>query len=182
MKFGVQNIPSVPGPYKDSETNVRVLFLQITDATDLQEVEWINGPGEDSAPQIGSKILIVEIGRDYKLGIACDDGIEPEALDGEKILYSLDPTGAQVGYIKLSINPVSPVELNGNADNAVRYSELETAFNDLQQKYNDLLTQYLSHTHVAPTGATGPPVLTSPPPEPSTAQIILAKVLEVLLP
>lgn len=182
MKFGTQNLPSVIMPYKDSESNVRVLYLQITDETDIQEVEWINLPGNDSAPPIGSKILLIEIGNDWKLGIACDDGVEPEALDGEKILYS-SIGGTKIGYIKIGLTPVGTIEINGNTDNAVRYSELETAFNDLQDKYNDLVTQYLAHFHKDSLNAvTTTPIPAGTPPSVSTASLLLAKVLEVLLP
>jgi hypothetical protein len=186
MKFGTLKAPSIIGPYKDSETNVRTMFVEVTDSTDLQEIEWINIAGVDTAPQVGSKVLIIEIGNDWKIGIACDDNLEPEGLDGEISLYSTDAKGAKVGYIKVGINPASPLELNGDSDNAVRYSKLETAFNELQGKYNDLVTVFKAHVHQDSVGgATLVPTTGIPPtpvPTPSTAQIVLSKILEILVP
>ena len=63
------------------------------------------------------------------------------------------------------------LELNGSADNAVRFSDLKTAFDQLKSDF-DL------HNH--PTAPVGP--VSTPSTAPSTADIDPAKVDEVKLP
>jgi hypothetical protein len=158
---------------KDGAT---VLLLQVTisDPDDVQSVELMESAGEKTYPMPGDKVAIMAPDESSKIGVSLSDNIEPDPArkEGEKVLYSRDIDGLRAAFMHLLQNGV--IELNGNADFAVRFSALETAFNELKDKYN-------SHTHTYSPGPS-PAAPTPPPNEPSTADISTAKVDKVLLP
>jgi hypothetical protein len=118
---------------------------------------------------------------------------------GELRMYATDDAGAEQNYMWLRAD--GTIEIGGDDDNMVRYSELETAFNrlkadldDLVEKHNTLLTNfntlgtnYLAHQHTvtAPTLPTTPgiPAAVFAPStasgSPSTADITPAKIDEI---
>jgi hypothetical protein len=68
-------------------------------------------------------------------------------------LFSVDPsTGEEKTYINLKSN--GDIELNGNSDNAVRYSELKTAMDELKDDFNTFVAKYTTHTHLDSIGGT----------------------------
>ena len=76
------------------------------------------------------------------------------------------------------------IEINGDSDNAVRFSVLQTAFNQLKDEYDNFVTNYLAHLHVsaapgADTSAPKPPIPPLETPKVSTANIDPAKIDEV---
>jgi len=111
---------------RDSGNDRLLLQVQITDADDVHTVEYMSPPGEDSNPPDGSKVLIIDVGRAYKVAIAADDNISPSMAGGEKKLYSTSE-GAIAAFINFLQS--GSVEINGKNDFAVRYNELETGFN-----------------------------------------------------
>jgi len=155
---------------RDGEGNRLLLQVEMSNADDVQTIEMINAPGEDSNPPKGSQVLIVDLGSAFKAAIAADDGVAPSMAEGEKKLYSIS-AGAVVAFINLLAS--GELELNGNADFAVRYNALETAFNQLQADFD-------AHTHLYTPGA-GTPTQTGAPPA-STADITGAKVDTVKVP
>ena len=148
------------------------LLLQVTmsNSDDVQTVEMVGAPGEDSNPPDGSLVLITDMGAAFKAAIAANDGIAASMGEGEKKLYSID-AGAIAAYVSWLSTGV--LELNGNADFAVRYNALETAFNQLQADFD-------AHTHLYAPGP-GTPTQTGAPPA-SSADITPAKVNMVTLP
>jgi len=79
------------------------------------------------------------------------------------------------------------LELLGEGDFAVRYLELETAFNQLQSDHDALVTAFNTHTHTttATIGASAVPGVIAPvtaPELPSTADITPAKIEEIEVP
>lgn len=163
---------------RDSENNRLLLQVQITDADDIHTVEYMSPPGEDSNPPDGTKVLIIDAGRAYKIAFAADDNIQPSMEEGEKKLYSISD-GAIAAFINFLQSGI--IELNGNSDFAVRFSELETGFNQMKTDFNNFLTTaYNVHTH--PTAPIGPISIPSLPGSASTADISAAKVDEVKLP
>jgi hypothetical protein len=88
---------------------------------------------------------------------------------GERKLYSQDG-----GLIKAFINLLvgGDIELNGNANTAVAFAALETAFNQLKSDFN-------THTH---TGVTTGPGVSGTPSTPSAADMSGAEVDTVKLP
>lgn len=81
------------------------------------------------------------------------------ALPGEVRIYSTDNNKAEQNYIW--IRKDKSIEIGGDADNMVRYSKLEEAFNELKTDFNNLVakhnalkddfnalvTKFNSHTH-----------------------------------
>lgn len=151
---------------KDGLNNVRLIQTEITDPDDIQTVQLVRQAGEDYNPPVGSKMLIVQAGKSWKLGIIFDDVIDPSMAEGERKIYSIAG-----GIIKAFINWLADgvIEINGNTDFAV-------AFNDLKAGFDQLVTDYNAHTHSAPGGATGTPQT------PTTASVDAAKVNNVKLP
>lgn len=153
---------------RDGDVDKIMLQVEISDPDDIQTVELMSQSGEDTNPPDGSRIAILTIGESYKIAIASDDGIVPTMNPGEKKIYSSD-----IGIIKAFINFLvdGTLELNGNADFAVRFSALETAFNQFKTDYN-------GHTH-ATVASIGTPTIPIPI---TAADITPAKVDEVKLP
>jgi len=91
---------------------------------------------------------------------------------GETRLYSTDSDGGLKSTVHLLDD--GTLELLGNDNYAVKYNELETAFNQLKSDFN-------AHTHI--TSATVGAALTlgviAPPTSPSTANISPAKNVNI---
>jgi len=136
---------------RDGENDVRMLSVEITEPDDIQEIQQIFLSGEDNAPAPGDDVVILEISETYKIVIAIEDGVTPSVEVGERAMYSRDDNVVKAFvYLKNDGQMI----LNGDGDFAVRYNELETAFEVLRADLNDLVTTYNSHTH--PTAPTGP--------------------------
>lgn len=99
---------------------------------------------------------------------------------GEHRLFSTDADGVVKFYLHLKND--GTCEIGGSADNMVRFSELETAFNQLKSDYGDLVNAFNAHMHA--TAAPGAPSPPTPVPNvipalPSTADISGAKIDEI---
>jgi hypothetical protein len=94
-------------------------------------------------------------------------------------LYSTDSDGEVQFAIYLRAD--GTCEVGGDADNMVRYSELETAFNQLKSDFDALVSDYNSHTHIVPQAPSGNTTSQTPIPtgSPSTADITPAKINEI---
>ena len=99
-----------------------------------------------------------------------------ETEEGEIRLYSTDAEGAAQFYIKLL--KTGTCEFGGDSDNLVRFSALETAYNQLKQDFDDFISQtYNLHAHpTAAVGAPSPPTLAGTS---STGDISGAKIEEI---
>lgn len=97
-------------------------------------------------------------------------GVEPPANPGACKLYSTDADGEEQG--SHLIDDDGTHTFNEGTDWAVRYSALETAFNELKSKFN-------GHTHTGVSTGGGVSGTTATP---STADITGAKVEEILIP
>lgn len=152
------------GKNRNGTKDVLLLQVRITEDDDIQTVEYMSAAGDDSVPPIGSRVTVLQAGSAWKIAIASQDGIAPSMGEGERKIYSSDGT-----TIAAFINWLADgtLEINGNADFAVRFNALETGFNQLKTDYN-------AHTH--PTAPAGP---VSVPSIISTASISGAKVDEV---
>ena len=117
---------------------------------------------------------------------------------GETLRYSTDSDGAI--KCKLLLDTEGNFIFNDGEDNAVRYSELETAFNQLKDDFDQHVTDvnsfistvYGTHTHAtagtanlttgATTGTASPTTAQGTPSNPSTADITPSKVEEIFIP
>jgi hypothetical protein len=95
-------------------------------------------------------------------------------------LFSTDENGEVKSLIYLRSS--GDIELNGDADNLVRFSKLEEGFDKLKTDFNNFLTAFNTHLH--PTAAVGPPSPPTPgagiPAQPSTASISGSKIDNLL--
>lgn len=102
--------------------------------------------------------------------------------DGNMYFYTVGEahTYNDNGNVRLAAN--GEIELNGNTDYAVRYSELLSAFNQLKEDLNALINAYNSHVHTGGTisGSTG--TISTPPGTISAADVSGSKVDNVRLP
>jgi len=116
------------GKNRDGSDDVLLLQVEISDPDDVQTVQLMNPSGENSNPPDDSQVLIIDIGSAFKVAVAADDGIAPFGDPGDKQIYSVDG-----GIIKAFINLLTSgnIELNGNADNAVRFNALDTQMQTL---------------------------------------------------
>ncbi|KKN54299.1 hypothetical protein LCGC14_0593540 [marine sediment metagenome] len=86
---------------------------------------------------------------------------------GETRIFSTDASGTLKTYIWLQNDGI--MEVGGSVDNMVRFSDLETGFNQLKSDFN----AFLVHVH----GAAGTPPV--PLATPSTASIAGSKINEI---
>lgn len=128
--------------------------------------------GDDSPPLPDDMLYLAD--NDATGGRSClgvvDQVNAPEAEPGEKRLYARDSNGAPVVIIWLKAD--GTLELNGDTDNAVRFSALQT-------KLTALENQLKLHVH---PGVTSGPSSTGASVTPFDADISAAKVDEVKLP
>jgi hypothetical protein len=96
---------------------------------------------------------------------------------GEHRIFSTDENGEQQTYIWLKND--GSIEVGGNADNAVRYSALETAFQELQDAFNQHVQNYNLHIHTLGASPTTGPSIGSGF---STGDITAAKIDEIKVP
>lgn len=150
---------------RDGSGDRVMLQVQITNSDDIQTVEYVSLPGQDENPINGSRVYIIEVSDSYKIGIAVDDGVTPAMETGEKRLYSLSDAGVIQAFIKLLKTGI--IEINGDADFAVRFTALEAQMQILVTDINAAFA-----TKVNGSGAAGGLVL----------DLSSAKVSEVKLP
>jgi hypothetical protein len=141
-----------------------------------------NSPGEDSPAFPTDLVVMMRVpGSEHYVAVGyIDKKNKSEALQGEKRLYARDTDGNPCSIVWLKND--GSVRLNLGTDWAVQFTALQTEFNELQQKHNDLLTEFLAHMH--PTAAAGSPSVPTPinPQTPSVANIDNTKVDSVRLP
>lgn len=156
---------------RDGENDVRLLKVEITDPDDVQTVEHMTQAGEDNCPPDGAKVIIISIGEAWKIAVCVDDGIAPEVAKGERKLYSSDGGSIQA-FVHLKKD--GTIVLNSEDDNAVRFSKLKEAFDDLKQQWNTFANAY----------APGGPTVQGTPPTalPCNKSIDPAKVDNITVP
>jgi|SRR6185437_1077279 len=98
------------------------------------------------------------------------------AQPGEFRLYSTDNDGNLITYIWLhNAAGDGQIELGGTTDNAVLYSKLETAFNQLKNDFNNFVTIFNSHVHPGVQTGGGSSAVTTTLGTDSSADITPAK-------
>jgi phage gp45-like len=169
---------------KDSDENARILQVELTNAEDLQSIEQVSQSGEDSNPQPGSRVIVVDLGPSYRVAVATDDGIEPTVAEGEKELYAYDSSLAKQAYIKILVD--GSIELNGDTDTAVAFADLKVAFDQFKSDFDALVSTYNTHIHTTTatisSGSTGVIAPTASTGTPTTADIDPAEVPTVKVP
>ena len=169
---------------RDGTNNRLLLSVEISAPDDVQIVELILPFGLDVHPPVGSKVFLDEAGEAFKLAVAIDAGIGPDSEEGESIIYSIadgaivasahyknngdiEHVSVDGGFVNIRNSGV--VEINGSTDFMVRFSALETAFNELKAAHNN-------HKHGGVDTGSG---TSSGPDVSSAADISLAKIDDV---
>jgi hypothetical protein len=102
---------------------------------DVRTVEFMGEAGNDTNPAIGSRVIVITPAKGYQIAISSTDDLTPEVDSGEKELYSTDGSSK---LAKLKLNLDSEIELNGNADYAVSYNDLNTILTQLVNNINTI--------------------------------------------
>lgn len=140
----------------------------------------------DKVPFPDDKVMILQVGNDPNdlHVIAVNDGVVNISESGENRIYSYDVDKNILASVFL--NKEAEVVVNSGEDWAVKYSTLETAYNELQEKVNALVNLYNAHIHVTTaTVGLGPIGVLSPPASAASASsgdIAATKVEKVRLP
>lgn len=174
------------GANKDGDTSVRMLTVELSDGDDIQTVEYYDDGGTDYRPPDGAEVVVIDVSPSHRVAIAVDDLLTPTVNEGEKEIYSTDTAGTSKAATILLKND-GTIEILDNTDFAVRYSELETAFNELKSDLNDFVTLYNAHEHTVPPGTDAAGGTTSAhvpvtPASSSAADITGAKIDEIKVP
>lgn len=147
-----------------------ILQVEIMADEEVKTVELLSQAGEDTNPANGCRVNIIDITDSYQIGVGVSDDISPSCDPGEKEFYSTDdPVTTKKARLKLDKN--SNVIINNGSDFAVRFNELETAFNKLKSDFN-------AHVHSGVTSGSASTGTTTP----TTADISNAKCATVKIP
>jgi hypothetical protein len=133
------------------------------------------GPyGTDSNPVKNMVALSVKTGTKGETFVIGYINKQKLAELGEHRTFSTDEDGVLKTYIWLKND--GTIEIGGDSDNMVRFSALETAFNELKGDFNTFIQGYNTHTHPTPSGVSSPPVIGGTQ---SAADISGAKIDEI---
>lgn len=160
------------------EEGLRKIKVQRLGKSDIQTPFQGNPAGIDSQPIPGLKAIHAQTGEKGEPVIIGYINEELLAADGEIRVFSLDSDGVLQAYLMAKNDGI--LEVNGSADFMVRYSELETAYDQLKSDFDNFVSTYNTHTHPVP-GVTAGAVsvvasVTTATGSPSTGDISGAKI------
>lgn len=148
---------------------------------DIQEVITVGPFGVDSRAIKDMVAIHAQTGvsgESVVIGFINKDCI---AAIGENRIFSTDENGILSTYIHLKNDQT--MEIGGNTDFMVRYSELENAFDQLKSDHNQLAQKWDSfcslYTPGSPSTVGTPPTLATSTVGQSTADITGAKIEEI---
>lgn len=141
----------------DNRINRAIRFIKNKCSFDAHDSVQISPYGDDSCPVVNIKGIKSKTSTDSIHAILGYFNRNPKALTGEKRLYATDKDGNFVCSIWFKND--GSIEFNSNSSEAmptnymVKYNELATQFNQLQNNLKYLITIFNEHTHtVATTG------------------------------
>lgn len=122
------------GRWLSSKINIYITGILEPYFKDFIQSILYGSSGDDSPPLPEDRVLLIPIdgsGNHVVIGIiSSSQGADP----GERILYSRDSNGNVQSTIKLLGD--GTIEINGNADNAVSWTDLNTALQTLVTAIN----------------------------------------------
>ena len=148
----------------------------------------------------GDPVLIIFTERSIEEWIASGGEVTPEDVRRFALTDAIAIAGLPNGGIELieannedvniqykdsyiKIKKDGTVEMLGDADNMVRYSKLETAFNQLKQDFDTLVSTFNAHIHtpviVGVSGGSGAPAVGVPGPTPTTATTVSPSTADI---
>lgn len=135
---------------RNGSGDVLLLQVEVSDADDIQTVELVTHAGDESSPEDGATVLLLQIGPAWVVAVGADDLIAPDIAPGERRVYSQD-SGARKATIYWRTD--GQLELNGTGDYAVRFNALETAFNQLKADFDNHGGHFVAEAIPAPSTA-----------------------------
>lgn len=159
--------------------NWTLVKTQVSGRDDIQETPQAVPFGIDARPIEGIKAVYSateNTGEPILIGYFMEVA-EVEA--GEIKTFSTNDSGAIQAFILHKKN--GDLHLNGDADNAVRFSELKTAFDELKADFNNHLTNWNTFAAAYVPGTGGAPADATSSTS-STANIDPAKIDEIKTP
>ncbi len=173
----MNNLVKVISTRIGSKTRRLIKYLRYG-KNDIQESFEVSPYGFDSVPvkdMIALYSSTGEIGKNVIIGYINKNKV---AKVGENRLFATDENGNEKTYLYLTNS--GDLELNGNTDNAVRYSELEKSFNELKTDLNGMIQAWntfaTSYVPGSPTTVGLPPTLASSTVSVSTVTVTNAKI------
>lgn len=162
------------------ETRRLIKFSRLG-TSDVRERYEVSPYGFDSNPIEKMVALYAETGVIGQSVIIGYINVNQVADVGEMRLYSTDADGAEQIYAWLKND--GTMELGGDADNMVRFSKLEEAYNQLKDDHDALVQTFNNHIHIttATIGVGGPGSIapTTTTENPSSGNIAPAKIDEI---
>lgn len=161
------------------ESGFRKIKIRRYGNTDIQTPNQATPFGIDSAPVAEMRAVYAETSKKGKPVIIGYLNKNLLAGNGETRLFSLDDEGALATFIWLKDD--GTMQIGGDADFMVRFSELKNGFDQLKQDHNNLVSAFNTHTHA--TAGSGPPSTPTPgsgiPASASTASIDSSKIEQI---
>jgi len=105
-----------------------IVDVQLTDDQDTVSCLWLPGAGRQQYPWKGDLVSLVFANQNWGIAVAASDHIAVDVAQGEQKLYSYDESRAIKAFINLLAD--GTLEFNGNSGNLVRWSELQTVFDN----------------------------------------------------
>lgn len=164
---------SVTTKIEDGLRKIKGLFFGRTGVNNAYECAPY---GTDANPIKDTRIIQIatlKSGRSVVIGCINKD---QKAAPGEHRIYATDTDGNTLSDIWLDGD--GNVLIHGDADNMVRFSVLESEFNDLKSRFNTLVERYNEHVHLS-NGAGNFTNVTLSAANKSTADISGAKIENV---
>jgi hypothetical protein len=136
----------------------------------------------DRIPHPGGIAILLQAGDDPDdlLMVAYDDQVARQATAGEHRVYSYDQDLNVLASVYC--NKDSEVVINDGQDWAVQFSALKSAFEELRDDHNALLSEYKTHIHGGVLAGDKVTLATVSTQLPSTADISPAKVDKIRIP
>lgn len=128
------------GKFKNSKNNVAI-HESVSGGKPQTSMSGF-APGLECSPADGENIVITKIEGSNSFVISIggtNQNIAPDTNRGERRIYSVSEDGKEIKAVAKFKND-GVLELNGATDSAVLYSELETSYNELNDKFNALIS------------------------------------------
>jgi len=143
------NLVKVDSTKLDDVKRRVIKFLRLG-KSDVQTSLEIAPYGIDSNPIKDMVALYSPTGENGKTCIIGYINKNLKAEPGEFRTFATDDQGNERFYTWMKKD--GTIEIGGDTDNAVKYSELEKAFNQLKQDFNALVLSFNTHQHTCPPG------------------------------
>lgn len=147
--------------------------------SDVQTAFEASPAGVDSNPIKNTRAIYLKTtGKEEKVIVGYISKNKKASI-GEVRLFSTDDKGEEKTFLWLKND--GTIQVGGDSDNSVRFSELKAGFDELRGELNEFITLYNKHTHISSSvGNSNAPTLLSS--SKAIASIDKAKIDEIKVP